>query len=247
MKVIETVEKYVNIGDKIVVAVSGGKDSMSLLFALIQLNKKIKFDLSCITINHCIRGEIGRSDAEFVFNYCQNKGVCCKIVEVDVPKLAKSQKKTIEECARDARYKIFSDNVDKDSKLFIAHHASDQAETILMHILRGSGLDGAVGMQNRDNIVRPYLNVTKNEIEEFVKDNNIPFVEDYTNDDTNYTRNYIRKEIVPRLKQIYPNFETNILNFASICKEYVDIINKSIKSEWYSAKNEQICVFNDAF
>jgi len=246
MDIIEEIKKYIESGDKVVAAVSGGVDSMVMLHALEQAKETTNFDLSVITVEHGIRGQESKNDAAFVADYCFKHNINCKVENVDVPKMAKDDKQTIEEAARNLRYGVF-DKYSKDNKIFIAHHASDQVETILMHIFRGSGINGATGIKSRDNIIRPFLNVTKADILEYTKKNKIKYVVDSTNDDISYTRNYLRKEIIAKIEKIYPNFETNIIKFATICKEYEDIISEMIKNEWFSAKNNQIFVSNDAF
>ena len=225
----KTIEKYglLKKGDTIAVAVSGGSDSMALLHFLNQNKKNYGIEVVAINVDHCIR-ETSKNDSDFVENWCKENGIVCYRFKVDVPSLIKDLKQGIEETARFARYKIFDGVVKKGlaDKVAIAHHQSDQAETILLNIFRGSGLKGASGMDVKQGIyIRPFLNTTKNEILQYVKKNNIDFVTDETNADINYSRNFIRNQIMPSLKSRWKNVETNIINFANICKldnEYID-------------------------
>ena len=233
--------------DKILVAVSGGVDSMVLLHALLQAKKEKNLFLRVVTVEHGIRKEDSVKDAQFVKNFCDKNGIDCEIVKLDVPKLAKQNKQTLEECARNERYKILFAKLKRGEKLFVAHNKNDQAETVLMHIARGSGIDGARGIAPRENVARPLIDVTKKEIYNYAEKHNVKFVVDQTNDCTDYSRNYVRKEIIPAFEKIYPNFVSNLAKFADYCKKSEEFISKNIKNSWFSAKNNQILLKNSAF
>ena len=230
--VIKTIETYnlFNKGEKIAVATSGGKDSMCLLHFLHKNNDKFGIEVLAINVDHQIR-ENSASDSKFVEDFCKQNGITCYALKVDVPKFITENKMTLEEGARVARYKLFDAMLEKGlfDKIAIAHHQSDQVETVLLNIFRGAGLKGASGMNEiSGKYIRPLLNTSKTEILTYIKENNIQFVEDETNADVNYSRNFLRNEILPKLKERWKNIEANILNFSKICKQDDNYINKSI-------------------
>ena len=180
MKSVEkTIEKYgiIQKGDKIGVACSGGKDSMTLLHYLNSISKEKGFEVIAITVDHGIR-ETSDNDAEFVVNYCNTMGI--KVIKQKVNALKVSQDKnvTIETAARECRFKVFKALLNKGivNKIALGHHLQDQAETILLNIFRGTGITGASGMDViRDGVyIRPLLYTTRAEIMAYVNTNEIP-------------------------------------------------------------------------
>ena len=159
------------------VACSGGSDSMALLNFLYENKEVFDCDIVCITIDHMIRGEDSIGDALFVKTWCNEKHIPCWKFSVDALRLAESKKIGVEEGARISRYGIFEKLLSegKVDKIALAHHLSDQAETILMHILRGAGLNGACGMEpiRQGNYIRPFLETSKEEILDYCKQNSI--------------------------------------------------------------------------
>lgn len=137
--------------DRIAVGVSGGADSMVLLWSLLDLQKKVKFFMKVVNVNHNLRGEESDRDSKFVATFCEKKKIPYEVISVQVKKTKAQEKLTLEESARKLRYDAFLKVMKKDklNKLFLAHHKNDQAETILMNILRGSGVQGAGGNQAR--------------------------------------------------------------------------------------------------
>ena len=201
-------DNLINEGDRIAVGVSGGADSMFLLHLLLKKRKDVDFYMEAIHINHHLRNEESERDCDFVKEFCTKNNIDLKVFDIDVKKLKVEQNKSIEETARIARYDLMYGEMKKNklARLFLAHHANDQAETILMHIFRGSGLNGAVGIRSNVNkIVRPLLNITKDEIIEFCKNNNIDYVNDSSNSENEYTRNYIRNVVIPNIEVKYPD------------------------------------------
>lgn len=200
----------IDLTKKYALAVSGGVDSMTMLHMFAALSPRPNFYV--VTVNHNIRAE-AQADCDFVTSYCDSLNVECRIVSVDVPAYADQNKLSEETAARILRYKAL-DELDCDY-VCLAHHMGDNAETVLMHILRGSGARGASGIRSLNGkYLRPLLYMTREEIELYAKQNNVPSVFDSTNDETKYTRNFIRKNVLPQLRKLNPNVEQNIVRFA---------------------------------
>ena len=189
---LKEVLKQIKHGDNIVVGVSGGADSMVLLNLLVEAKHSTAFNMHVVHVEHGIRGQESLRDAAFVENFCQKKNISYEIVSLDIPSLAKKHKQTIEQCARNQRMQLFEKYTQRGYKLFLAHNKDDNAETILMHLFRGCGIDGARGIVGNAKIYRPLLAFTKAEIIDYAKQNNIQYVTDSTNNETIYARNHIR-------------------------------------------------------
>ncbi len=225
--------KLFKAGDVVGVGVSGGIDSMCLLHFLNSQKEALDIDVVAIHINHGIREE-SDDEARFVVQKCKEMGVRVYKFTIDAPKLAKERKVSLETAARDGRYGVFEALAKKDivDKIALAHHQSDQAETILMHIFRGCGVSGAKGMEPiRDKLyIRPMLPVSKEKIADYANMNNIEYVEDESNKDTSYTRNYVRNVIMKDILKKWPNAIEAINNFASAVSEDDDYIKGSISA-----------------
>ncbi len=224
-------DKLISRGEIIGVGLSGGKDSMALFNYLYDLQEKYDFELVAIHVDHQIR-ENSADDADFVIKYCRGMGVRAYKFKVDCLKLAKDKNFTIEEAAREARYGVFNACIEKGvvDKIALAHHMSDQAETILMRILRGTGIGGAKGMEkSRDGVyIRPLLNTTREAIDDYISSKNIEFVEDQTNQDNEFARNYLRNKIMPKLKKFWPQAVSSLVAFGAVCKEDDEYINSQV-------------------
>lgn len=236
-EVIENIKQTVFKNDNVVVGVSGGADSMVLLHLLLQARQDVDFNLVVLHVEHGIRGEESKHDANFVKQFCEENNIECKIVHTQILELAKKQKSTVEQCARDFRYDQFNQYISQGYKCFLAHNKTDNVETILMHIFRGSGIDGARGIVYREGLYRPLIEYTKNQILEYANNNNIKFVVDSTNDDTKYTRNFVRNELLPRIEQIYPSAINNIIKFANYCSQCEQFICEQLDDEWFEKKD----------
>ena len=214
--------KMIRAGEVIGVGVSGGIDSMSLLHFLNEHKKELDIEVVAIHINHGIREESDQ-EAKFVMQKCKDMGIRVYKFSIDSPKIARDKKLSVETAAREGRYGVFEALVRKDivDKIALAHHQSDQAETILMHIFRGCGVSGAKGMEPiRDKIyIRPMLPVSKQEIVEYASANNIEYVEDMSNLDTSYARNYVRNIVMKDILKKWPNAVEAINNFANSVSE----------------------------
>lgn len=240
---------FVSKNDRIAVGVSGGADSMLLLWSMIDKQKEIGFFFEVINVNHKLRSKDSDNDSLFVENFCKKRKIPVKIIETDVKKLKNDKKMTLEESARVARYDIFKKVMkeDKLNKLFLAHHKNDQAETILMHIFRGSGIGGAAGIKNSDFIFRPLLDLTKCEILKIAKEHSIEFVEDKTNNDNEYSRNYVRNIILPEIEKVYPSAVKNIAQFGKKCGEIQDFILSLIDENLFELKKVEVILKQGIF
>ena len=235
-KVLETIKKYnlIEDGDKLVVAVSGGPDSITMLDILneIKNEKIIDFEISVAHINHMIREE-AKSDELYVKNYCEEKNIDFYSKSIDVLKLANNNKTGTEEMGRIVRYKFFDEVLEKtgSNKVSIAHNKNDKAETMIMNILRGSGISGLKGIEpKRGKYIRPLIECERYEIENYCKEKNLNPRIDKTNFDNTYTRNKIRNIVIPYIKQ---EFNPNIINTLSRLSELVveedDYIENKVK------------------
>ncbi len=232
-KVKKYMEKHhmVHAGDKVVVGLSGGADSVCLLFLLQKLREEMYFSLEAVHINHKLREEAD-SEAEFVKELCGRWEIPCKTAEVDVKEYAAAKHLCLEEAARALRYQVFEEY--EGAKIALAHHENDQAETVLFHLFRGSGIRGLTGMRPvRDRYIRPLLCVNKEEILAFIKENHLKFVTDTSNFDTTYARNKIRQDILPAAeKEICEGSAAHIARNAELVREAVDFLDEKLKEEY---------------
>lgn len=225
-------KKLISPGEVIGVGVSGGSDSMALLHYLASVQEELDFEVVGIHINHGIREE-SRDEEEFVMNKCRELGVRAYKFKINSPKIAKEKNESLETAAREGRYEVFKSLIQRGvvDKIALAHHESDQAETILMHIFRGSGIAGARGMEPiRDGVyIRPMLNVSKKEIMNYVLENNIDYVQDNSNFDNDYNRNFLRNVILPQICERWPGAESGIVSFGRTVSEDDDFINNYVQ------------------
>lgn len=228
-------EKLFNKNDKVIVATSGGADSMALLVLLNGLAiAKIGLNLKIVAVHvqHHIRGKEAEKDALFVENFCKSKEVPFYRVDVDAPFLAKKAKISLEDAARKLRYNALEEIRVKEGANFIvtAHHKDDQAETVLLNLLRGAGAKGLRGMQVKNGyIVRPILFMSRAKIEEFCKKEKINYCFDSTNDDITYKRNKIRKVLLPLLEEFNPQIKDNLVHTAKLLAEDEECLTNMAK------------------
>lgn len=211
---------------KIGVGVSGGADSMVLL----SLMKKIGADFFAINIEHGIRGADSKSDSSFVADFCAHSGIELLCFAVDTIKESKRTKQSIELTARKLRYEIF-DRLLLDKKadyIALAHHANDNAETILMRILRGTGIRGLKGISDRDGYIHPLLNFTRKDIEKYAQDNGIPYITDSTNLENDYRRNFLRNKVFSTLAKKFDNIENSFSRLAANAAETEDFLRTQL-------------------
>lgn len=233
--------KMLNDGDNVIVAVSGGADSMALLHLLLCYKPKMNLHIEVCHINHLIRGDEAYRDEAFVKDYCEKNDIPFHLLRVDIPKLANECGKSLEECGRDVRYSFFEQTASKiGAKIATAHTHSDSIETLLLNIARGTGAKGLCGIPAvRCNIIRPLIFCTREDIETYNKENNVSFVDDSTNFSREYSRNKIRLDVVPVLKELNPSLEKAVLRMFLQNAEDYEYIEQMVETEYNT------CVFDN--
>ncbi|MEO0101232.1 MAG: tRNA lysidine(34) synthetase TilS [candidate division WOR-3 bacterium] len=217
----------------ILVGFSGGKDSTFLLYALCQLKDWLNLKLFAFHLNHLLRGEEAKRDERFCQEFCRKLKVPLVIKRYDVKRYAKRRKISLEEAGRVIRYRFLEEIRKKKGLDFIVlgHNATDNCETMLLGLIKGQGLSGIAGIPpTRGKIIRPLIDIKREEIEEFLKKNNIPYVFDTTNLSLSHPRNYIRHIILPFLKEVNPNLEETMRQTAQILQEE-DAFQKVVAKE----------------
>ena len=209
--------KLINAGERVAVAISGGADSVALLLILNKLKRELDFSLCAIHINHNLRGDESDGDQKFVDALCGSLGVPLFAANVYPLKDKHETKKTLEQSARDLRYAALYEigKKQKVNKIALAHHQGDQAETILMHLYRGCDFNGLIGMKAQNGmLIRPLLTVSKQEILDFINENGAQFREDSTNKDNAYSRNFVRNIVIKQVSNKCPNFVSDLINLS---------------------------------
>ena len=223
--VLRTIKKYnlINANDKIVLGVSGGPDSLFMLDILNKLKEKLQFQIVVAHINHKIREEAD-SEEEFVRQFCERINVEFYSKRIEVVKYANNNKIGLEEAGRKIRYEFFDEvaEITNSNKIAIAHNKNDKVETIIMNLLRGSGVTGLQGIQPiKDNkIIRPIIEIEREDIENYCNENNLEPRIDISNLDNTYTRNKIRNVVIPYIKEEFnPNFIETITRLSEVITE----------------------------
>ena len=231
---INRVEEYVKLhnlfenGDTLIVGVSGGADSVCLLSVLWELRETWNIRIVCAHINHMFR-ETALRDEEYVRALCERLGICFRVKRIDVKKLSEEEKISFEEAGRKVRYAFFHELKEeyKAARIAVAHNKDDCAETVLFHLFRGSHIKGLGGIRPiSGDIVRPLLDLQRSEIEDYLRTNQIEWKNDETNESTEYTRNYIRHEILSSAEQICPGARKRIAETASGLQETEDYLEQ---------------------
>ena len=256
-KVINTINenKMINEGDGIIVALSGGPDSMCLLHILHSLRKKYNLTIYAAHINHMLRGNESDMDERVCEEYCQGLGVEFFSRSVDIEKMALEQGISTEMAGRDARYSFFEELMNKvgAQKIAVAHNQNDQAETVLMRLMRGTGIEGLVGIKPvRDEIfIRPIINVTRTEIEEYCETNKLPARIDKTNFEPIYSRNKVRLELIPYIeKNFNGDIITTLSRMCELIKRDEEFIQENVTKYFEKVcdiSDEKVIIYNDAF
>ncbi len=212
------IEFGIEPGDTVGAAVSGGVDSMVLLDVLCNLRDELNIIIEVYHFEHRIRGQASLDDMRFVEAQCAARGVGCVTGREDVVRLAREWGVSLETAARHARYAFL--DAQRAGLIATAHHAGDMAETVIMNLCRGSGLKGLCGIpERRGRYIRPLLGVTREEIENYAAENGVKYVHDATNDDTAYTRNFVRAQVLPLLKTVNEQAVSHIAAAAKLLAE----------------------------
>ena len=225
--------KLINHGDNILLALSGGPDSVFLFHNLRKLRETLSFNLYASHINHMYRGKDAMHDEEFVRKLCDKYGIKLFVKRKNATEYAKELKVTEEEAGRVLRYDFFRENLREvgGGKVALAHNLNDQAETVLQRIIRGTGIDGLSAMSfEKDNLIRPMLNVQRNEIMNYLHENNYGYCIDITNTQDIYGRNKIRLNLIPYLEQNFnPNIQSSLYRMSETMERDKKIIEKYIE------------------
>ena len=225
--------------DRIVVGLSGGADSVCLLSVLNSLKAEYGFSLVAAHINHGIRGTEAQRDEESCKRLCESLDVPLETLHADIPTLSKQQGIGEEECGRIVRYDFFRSLAGERGKIATAHNLNDNAETLLLNLVRGAGSKGACGIPPvRDNIIRPLIETDRKSIERYCEENELQYVTDSTNLECEYSRNKIRIKVLPTLCEINQNAVSALSGFASRMREQEAFL-ESVVNEKYA-----LCVKN---
>lgn len=214
--------------ERILVALSGGKDSVCLFSLLLQHSKALDITFACCHVHHGIRGAEADRDLAFCKKLCEANRVEFYEERLDVPSYCKKEKVGLEEGARILRYKSLQRIAEQYSydKIATAHTASDQAETLLFRIARGTGLSGLCGIQKqRGNLIRPLLSFSSKEVTEYLEAENIPFISDSSNDDVVFKRNFIRRHAIPTLQEIHPEAELALNRLSELAAQQMEFLD----------------------
>ena len=223
-KVRKTIREYnlIEKNDSIVVGVSGGPDSMTLLSILLKLKEEFNLKIYVAHVNHMLR-ENAIKDEEYVKEFCEKNNIEMFIKKANISEIAKKEKIGLEEAGRNIRYNFFEEVLKntKSNKIAIAHNLNDKAETIIMNTLRGSGVSGLKGIEaKRKKYIRPLIEIERYEIEKYCIENKINPRHDESNDDNTYTRNKIRNIVIPYIRNEFnPNIIKTLNRLSEIIKE----------------------------
>ena len=233
-KVLKFIEanELIAAGDKILVALSGGPDSVFLLLFLLKYKKKLKIEIGAFHLNHKLRGKQAAEDEKFCKIFCGKNKIEFFSTKKNIKLISKKMKTSVEEAGRIVRYEELNKCAEKNSfnKIATAHNIDDNTETVLLNLIKGSGLKGLTGIPSkRENIIRPILSISKNEILEYLKRNKIDYRTDESNLSSDYERNFLRNEIVQKLKErLNPSLDKSVLKTTSVLKQYYSYLTEQI-------------------
>ncbi len=225
-KLQETVRQHQMLTNcsRVVVGFSGGADSTALLH---YLHTHFAGEVTAAHVNHQLRGEESDRDEQFVRDFCEKHGIPLFIKRADIETLAREQGQTVEECGRAVRYGFFAELLQSGTdKIATAHTLSDSVETVVFHLTRGTGSRGLQGIPAvRGNIIRPLIGITREEVEQYCAENDLPFVQDSTNFTEDYTRNFIRLSVLPQLQEINPSVVQAVGRLSRQMKEQEEAVH----------------------
>ncbi len=244
-KVLKTIKKYelIKSGDNIVLGISGGPDSICMLYILNSLKKDLNFNIYVAHINHMLR-ENAKLDEEYVKNTCEKLNITVYIKHIKIKEIAEKEKRGIEETGRKVRYKFFEEILRKtnSNKIATAHNLNDSIETIILNIIRGTGISGLAGIEpiRENKFIRPLIECERKEIEEYCKLNKLEPRIDESNYENKYNRNKIRNICIPYLqKELNSNVIKNISRLSEIANEEQKYIEKNVEKSF-----NKICIEN---
>ncbi len=236
-------------GDKVLLALSGGSDSIFLFYFLLKLKETLNITFECLHVNHNLRGNDSKEDADFCLALGKENNVKVHLKDIDVVSFAKEEKRSIEDAARILRYNELLEFKERHNftKIATAHNLDDNVETVLLRLIEGTGLKGLTGIPiiREGNIIRPLLCLSKLEINNYLISNNITWREDLSNNDIKYKRNFIRHNLMPIIKVINPNYResinktiTTLSGFSEFFTEYI----RKIKEQYVSLIKDNIFI-----
>lgn len=250
-KILETINKYelIESGDRIVLGVSGGPDSICMLQILNQLKDKLNFEIVVAHINHGIR-ENAKLDEQYVIEVCKNLNIECHVLNTNIKEYSKQNKIGLEEAGRKVRYEYFNEILAKtnSNKIAIAHNSNDNVETIILNILRGTGPSGLKGILPKNGIyIRPLIEIKREEIEEYTLQFNPRH--DESNDENEFSRNKVRNVVLPYIKQEFnPNIVDTITRLSDLISEESDYLEQETLQKYneilIEEKNLNLEVYN---
>lgn len=246
--------KLINPGDKVLVALSGGPDSVCLLNILFNLKEELKIELGAAHLNHMLRGKDAFEDEQYVIDICKEMNIECFTKQVNINEYSKKEKLSSEMAGRLVRYGFFDEIIKKHgyTKIATAHNANDQAETILFRLMRGTGLEGLGGIKvKRDNIIRPILCLSRQEVEDYIDKNHLKPRIDKTNFEKIYNRNKIRLDMLPYIKE---NFNEDIVQtinrMASLLQkdnDFLEELSFNMYKKYCIEKDEYFIIKEEVF
>ncbi len=246
-KVKSAIVELIARDDKVLVAVSGGADSLALLYLLHQFSKELGYDLFVAHLNHLTRGEESDEDARFVEKEAGKISLPVFVGKIDVVVEKSILKSSFQESARILRYRFLEKTLMsiKGNKIALGHTADDCVETVLMNLLRGTGLRGLAGIpETRGHVIRPLLHCTRSELEQFLNDRNMAYRTDSSNNEKKYLRNKIRHEVIPFLRTFNKNISGNLLSLAEIARgeeQWMSEKTRELYSQLVKTENGGLC------
>lgn len=234
-KIRDTIDKHKLIApnDTVLIALSGGADSVFLAKFLISIRDEFNLTLKAAHVEHGIRGKESLDDCKFVEDFCKENNIECHTLHINAIEEAKTAKIGVEEYSRNRRYEFF--NSITCDKIATAHNLSDNVETVLFRLARGSSLKGMCGIPvKRDKIIRPIIEISSEEIRNYLNDNNISYCVDFTNNENEYSRNKIRNVIVPLFKEINEDFENTVNRFIKSANEDENFLDSAVNDVFQS-------------
>lgn len=246
--------KLIKPGDKVLIALSGGPDSVCLLNILFKLKDELKIELGAAHLNHMLRGEDAFGDEQYVIDICKEMNIECFTKQVNINEYSKKEKLSSEMAGRLVRYGFFDEIIKEHgyTKIATAHNANDQAETILFRLMRGTGLEGLGGIKvKRDNIIRPILCLSRQEVEDYIEQNQLKPRIDKTNFEKIYNRNKIRLDMLPYIKE---NFNEDIIQtinrMASLLQkdnDFIEELSFNMYKKYCIEKHEYFIIKEEVF